>query len=243
MRERRRRAPVARPGRLAYTRRMDIIARTPIDPYAPRTVTVTGTGTVRVAPDIATLRLGVAVQRPSVAEAQAAAAETMRRVLDALAVAGIADADLRTTALSVHPQHDYPRDGTSPRLTGYQVQNVVSATVRDLGRVAETVDAALAAGATTLDGLSFDVADPSVAESAARARAMAEARAKADELAAAADAVVVRVLSIAERGADAPIPVPRMMAERMIAASAPPTPIEAGTSEVEASVSVVYEIA
>lgn len=243
MRERRRRAPVARPGRLAYTRRMDIIARTPIDPYAPRTVTVTGTGTVRVAPDIATLRLGVAVQRPSVAEAQAAAAETMRRVLDALAVAGIADADLRTTALSVHPQHDYPRDGTPPRLTGYQVQNVVSATVRDLGRVAETVDAALAAGATTLDGLSFDVADPSVAESAARARAMAEARAKADELAAAADAVVVRVLSIAERGADAPIPVPRMMAERMIAASAPPTPIEAGTSEVEAFVSVVYEIA
>ena len=239
MRERRRRAPVARPGRLAYTRRMDIIARTPIDPYAPRTVTVTGTGTVRVAPDIATLRLGVAVQRPSVAEAQAAAAETMRRVLDALAVAGIADADLRTTALSVHPQHDYPRDGTSPRLTGYQVQNVVSAT-RPRSR---TVDTALAAGATTLDGLSFDVADPSVAESAARARAMAEARAKADELAAAADAVVVRVLSIAERGADAPIPVPRMMAERMIAASAPPTPIEAGTSEVEAFVSVVYEIA
>jgi hypothetical protein len=236
-------ARVARAGDLAYTRAMDIIARTPIDPYAPRTVSVTGSGTVRVAPDIATLRLGVAIQRLSIAEAQATAAETMRRVIDALAAAGIAAGDLRTTSLSVQPQYEYPRDGTPARLTGYQVQNVVSATVRDLGRVAETVDAALEAGATTLDGLSFDVADPSGAERDARAGAMADARAKAQELAAAADAVVVRVLSIAERGADAPVPLPRMMAARMMAADAAPTPIEAGTSEVEASVSVVYEIA
>jgi len=120
---------------------------------------------------------------------------------------------------------------------------VVSAFVRDVGRVAEAVDAALAAGATTLDGLSFDVADPSGAEREARAGAMADARAKAEELAAAADAVVVRVLSIAERGADTPVPMPRMQAARMMAADAAPTPIEAGTSEVEASVSVVYEIA
>ena len=86
-------------------------------------------------PDIADLRLGVTVARPTVAAARADAATTMTAILEAIDAAGVARRDLRTTLLSVQPRYDY-RDGRAPALTGYELANVVEVTVRDLGTLA-----------------------------------------------------------------------------------------------------------
>jgi uncharacterized protein YggE len=201
-------------------------------------IVVSGTGRVATDPDIADLRLGVTVARPTVAAARADAATTMAAILEALDGAGVARRDLRTTLLSVQPRYDY-RDGRAPALTGYELANVVEVTVRDLGTLAAVIDGALSAGATSLDGLSFRIDDPAPVEREARIRAMAAARERADVLAEAGGLTITGVADITEGVAVVP-PGPRMKAERMLAAADASTPVESGTAEVAVTVTVSY---
>ena len=127
------------------------------------TIVVSGTGRVAVEPDVADLRLGVAISRPTVEAARAAAAEAMTAILAAVEAAGVARRDVRTTLLSVQPRYDY-QDGEAPRLVGYDLANVVEVTVRELAALGGVIDGALVAGATSLDGLAFRVTDPAEAE-------------------------------------------------------------------------------
>ena len=82
----------------------------------------------------------------------------MTAVLGALREAGIDDRDLRTEGLSLQPVMDYRNDGP-PELRGYELRNGVVARLRDLGRLPAAIDGAIAAGATTLDGVRYDVED------------------------------------------------------------------------------------
>ncbi|HET7169820.1 MAG TPA: SIMPL domain-containing protein [Candidatus Limnocylindrales bacterium] len=202
------------------------------------TILVSGTGRVAVTPDVADLRLGLAVARPTVDAARAEAATTMDAILAAVDAAGVARRDVRTTLLSVQPRYDY-RDNRPPTLTGYELANVVEVTVRDLARLGDVVDGTLAAGATSMDGLAFRVADPDPAEREARILAMAQARARADVLAEAAGLAIVGVSDVVE-GAPARPPGPYPKAERMMLAADASTPVESGSTEIAVSVSVTY---
>lgn len=201
-------------------------------------IVVTGTGRISVQPDVADVRLGVSVVRPSVEAARTEAARTMEAILAAVDAAGVPRTDVRTAMLSVQPRYDY-RDGRAPALTGYEISDVVEVTVRDLGRLGSIVDGTLGAGATSMDGLTFRVADPAPAEREARVRAMAEARSRADVLAEAADLAIDGVVDIVE-GVPARPPIPFPKAERMAMAADVATPVEAGELEVAVSVTVTY---
>jgi len=214
----------------------------PIEPPAPRTVTATGTGRVAVTPDVVELRLGVAVTRPTARAAQAEAAGAMTAVLAALRRAGSADRDLRTAGLSLQPVMDYQGDG-APRLRGYELRNGVVARLRDVTRLPEAIDGAIAAGATTLDSVHFDVEDRAAAEAAARAAAVTDAVAKAGALARAAGAELGPVLAISEASAVEPGLVPAGRSAKLLAAEAAPTPVEAGESEIAVTVEVVAALA
>ena len=206
---------------------------------APGAIVVSGTGRVAVDPDVADLRLGVAVARPTVEAARAAAADAMAAILAAVAAAGVERRDVRTSLLSVQPRYDY-RDGKAPVLTGYDLANVVEVTVRDLGTLGTVVDGALTAGATSLDGLGFRVDDPREAESVARTAAVAEARARAEVLATAAGVALGAVTNVVEGG---PPPAwPQAKAARLMAASDAGTPVEAGTTEIAVTVTVTFAI-
>ncbi len=204
------------------------------------TISVAGTGTVTIAPDVADLRVGVAVTRPKVKDARQVAATQMAAVIAALKKAGIADADIQTTVLSLQPQYDYPVNG-QPRLTGYQVMNQVTATIRNLDRIDDAVDGAMGAGATTMDGLTFRVDDPTKAEAQARDMAVKAARAKADALAKAAGISITGVASISDQNVALPNPVPYMTAGAA-PDKAVSTPIQVGTNDVTVTVAVVYLI-
>ena len=206
-----------------------------------RTITVTGVGRAGVRPDLADLRLGVTITAPSVEQARSATSSALAAVLAKVKALGVEDRDLQTSIVSVSPQYDYSREGQPPRLAGYTFSNVVAVVVRDIERVGEAIDAALTAGATNVDRIDFGVADQSAAERAAREAAVADARAKAETFAAAAGVTIAGVAAITESGA--PIPYPTPFAERMAFASKDvATPIEPGTNEVVATVTVAYLI-
>lgn len=205
------------------------------------TVSVTGTGRVLLSPDTAALRLGVTATAKTVKEARAAAAQSMTAVLASLKLLGIADRDIQTTILSLQPVYDWQNGTNPPRLTGYTLSNGIVITIRNLDKVGEAIDGALAAGATSLDSISFRVADQAAAERQARESAMAEAKAKAGVLAAAAGVSIIGVQSISETMA--PVPYPIFYGEAAGAALRDiATPVMPGTNEVSVTVAVVYLI-
>lgn len=206
------------------------------------TISVSGIGRVTTVPDVADVRVGVMFTRAKVRDAQAAAATAMQAVIAALRKAGIADKDIQTTSLSLQPVYDYSSNGNPPRLTGYQVVNAVQATVRTLDTISDVVDGALAAGATTLDGITFRVDDPAAAEGQARDAAMKDARAKADALAKAAGVSITGVSSISEQSGSVPVPMPYFSGGAAGDKAAASTPVLVGTNEVDVAVSVVYLI-
>jgi uncharacterized protein len=206
------------------------------------TITVTGTGRASVRPDLADLRLGVTITAPTVESARSATSSTLAAVIARLKAAGIEDRDLQTSIVSVSPQYDYSREGAPPRLAGYTFSNLVAAVIRDVERVGEAIDAALTAGATNVDRIDFRAADQSAAKAEAREAAVADARAKAETYAAAAGVAIAGVAAIVESGT--PIPYPGPFAERMaFAAKDASTPIEPGTNEVTATVTIAYLLA
>jgi uncharacterized protein YggE len=210
-----------------------------IDPNQTGAIVVSGTGRVAVDPDLAELRLGVAISRETVAEARSEAAATMAAILTAVRGTGVAERDIRTSMVSVQPRYDY-RDGTAPAPVGYDLANVVEVTVREIASVGDVIDGSLRAGATSLDGLAFRVADPSGPEAAARTEAVADARAKADVLAAAADLRVAGVVDIVEGGGPPSFPLAK--AARMSLAADSGTPIAVGTAEIAVTVTVTFRV-
>ena len=205
-----------------------------------RTITVPGQGTVVVEPDVASLRLGVNVIAETARAARESAATTMKEVLDAVLKTGVARRDVRTSLVSLNPQLDYGKGGT-PRITGYQLQNAVSVTLRNLARAGELIDAALGAGASTLDSLDFRIEDPRPATEKARVAAMDDARARATALARAAGAKLGDVISVAESEGFAP-PVPFPAARMAAMAKDVSTPVESGTQELSVALTVTFAL-
>jgi uncharacterized protein YggE len=206
------------------------------------TVTVTGTGTVVVSPDIADVRLGVVVTKPTVKAARETAAEAMTRVIAALKKLGIADKDMQTTTVSLQPAYDYAAQANPPRITGYTLANGVAVTVRNLDQTGDVIDDSLAAGATSLDGVTFRVDDPAKAQQQARSDAMNQAKANADTLAKAAGVSITGVASISEASAPVPFPVYYGGGAAAPAADSVKTPVQPGTTDVTITVTVAFLI-
>ena len=209
---------------------------------APTTFSLSAVGETKVAPDMATINLGVNTDAPTAAEALRANAAKMTAVIAALKKGGLGDRDIQTSNLSINPQYVYEQN-TPPRLTGYQVSNQVTVTVRDLARLGQAVDATVNAGANSAGGISLGLADPSAAENAARQAAVKALNAKADLYARATGYRVVRIISLSEGGgyAPAPQPYPVMAMARMKEADS--TPVAGGELRVRIDLSGVFEMA
>ena len=209
-------------------------------PALPRTITGPGEGRVRVQPDLADLRVGISLTEKTVQAARTAGAVALQGVLSRLRTLGIKEPDIQTSILSMTPAYDYSGD-RNPRLVGYALANSVSVTIRDLDRVADVIDGALTSGATTLDSLSFRVAEPGPIEREARELAVADARARAETLARAAGVSIAGVAAIAEGGASTPF-AESFGSMRALAAKDASTPVEAGMQEISVAVTVTFTI-
>jgi uncharacterized protein YggE len=213
-------------------------ARAAEDDAVTRTVTVQGVGHVSVVPDQLALSLGVEATRPDLDAAMDATSTAMKQVVDTLVAQGVDEKDVQTTDLSMYPV--YTR---KPRtLTGYHVNQSVSVVVRDLARASDVVTAAVAAGGdgVHLDDLRLQVGDPDASLAPARTAAYEQARAKAEEYAGDVGAElgdVVRVSEVADQGGYDE----RMSYSAADSASAD-LPIQAGQTDLSASVTVVFEL-
>jgi uncharacterized protein YggE len=204
------------------------------------TISVTGTGQVFIAPDVADMTFGVTVRRDRATAASQDAAAEMTKVVAALKSAGIADKDIQTANYSLQPVYDY--SGNNPVLTGWEADNTVAVTLRDLSKVGQTIDATVNAGATNVGGINFRLDDPSKAEAQAREQAMADAKTKADALASAGNVTITGIQSISEISSPVPVPFPYAARAAAGAADTATTPVEPGNVTSSVTVTVVYLI-
>ena len=205
-----------------------------------RRLVVTGLGEASARPDVAVISAGVVAQADTASAALAENTRTMNRVFEQLRAAGLPPEDLQTAQFAVTPLYESrqpdPQTTKPPRIVGYQVSNQVSARVRDVDRLGATLDALIAAGANSIDGLSFDLADPKQVLGEARDAAVADALAKAKRYATAAGVRLGEIISIEEAGGYPP-PRPMMRADAMAA-----VPIAPGQTELSASVTITFAL-
>jgi hypothetical protein len=194
-------------------------------------VTVNGHGTVTVVPDEATVSAGVRTDAATAAAALSQNAQIANAVIAALKRAG--GKDLQTQQVSLYPQMD-----DQGKVTGYVAQNTVSAKAK-IADAGGLVDAAVGAGANTVDGPTLGVSDQDALYRAALKKAVADARARGQAIAEAGGFGLGQVTGVTESAATQPIPYDRGVA---MAAKAEATPVEPGTRDVTADVIVSFAI-
>jgi len=210
-------------------------AQTPAPSDPPVVVTV-GEGSVKRAPDRAWVTIAAESRAKTPAEVQKLNADAMSAVLQKLKGLGLPAEAIRTSAYELRPEFDYANNRQT--LRGYVARNAVEVRVDDLPRLGEVLDVAVAAGATSVSGIRFDLKDRANAEQMALQRAVADARAQADTAAQAAGMKVERVVRL-EVHRDAAMPPPRpMVAMRAEMAMSAEPPMAPGELEIRARVTL-----
>jgi uncharacterized protein YggE len=209
--------------------------------FGSTTLSLGAYGETKIAPDMASINLGVTNTASTAAKAMSDNDGQMAKVMAALRAGGVAAKDIRTSGLSVNPQYAYEQ-GQPPRLTGYQASDQLTVTVHDLARLGAAIDASVGAGATQVNGISFGLADPTAAENAARELAVRALQAKAELYARATGYRLSRLVSLNE-GATEGVrpPTPILMAQSRVQAL--PTTVAPGELTIRIDISGLYELA
>jgi hypothetical protein len=207
----------------------------------PHTISVNGSGSAYGKPDIAIAQIGVETRNEDPSKAVDENTGKMNSIMAALKELGIEEKDIQTTGFSVYAQQKYNPDGTPINEFTYVANNSVTITVRDLSKVGDVLGKSVAAGANSINGLSFTVSDQSKLEAEARSKAMADAKARAEQLAQTAGVTLDAPLTISEYVSQ---PVPFTVDVRAVseAPSGAPVPVATGQIQVVMQVTVTYII-
>jgi uncharacterized protein YggE len=201
-----------------------------------------GEATVTTKPDQAQLDLGVVTQAETAESAAVQNAHQLDGVLAALRQVLGPEAELHTVGYALRPNYYYPQTGGQPTITGYSATNVVQVKTGKLDAVGTIIDTVTRAGANTLQRLVFTRKDVEAMRAQALREAAIQARTKAGALAAALHLTIVRVLMVEEGGQGVRPVYARMERTLEAQAASAPTPVEPGTIDVHATVTLTLEV-
>ncbi len=202
---------------------------------------VSGTGTVADAPDMATITLGVTYNEPTAGEALKQMRAGSAAVFASLERFEIEARDMQTSQLQVTPQWERYKIRSSgaegQKISSYLASNLLTVRVRDLDRLGEILDAVSDSGANRFHGLSFGFAEPGPLMDKARDAAMKDALRKAKIMAEATGVKLGRVLTMNEAGRQ---PRPEMLQAESFSRDA--MPVASGEVSLTAHFTITYEL-
>ncbi len=214
-----------------------------LDSSRPRSIHVSGTGKVYVAPDKADLTLSVEVQAKTAEAARNQAAVAMEALIKAVKGADVAGKDIQTGSVSLYP--NYSSD-TANKIIGYQLTNQVTVCIRDISKASDIIDTAVNAGgnSTRVQGINFGLDNPDKALAEAREKAYTNAKSKAQQYAKLAGVTLGAPLHISENNDMPPVPMAygEMAMMKSAIADKAATPVQAGEQEVTVTVDVMFGI-
>ena len=213
-----------------------------------RTISVQGTGTVSVAPDIASFSVTVSELAGTTREAQLKTNEKIGSILATLRTAGVADKDLATTSLEFYPEYRWKED--EQILVGQRVRQSIQVTVRGIGRSFSVLPVLIDEIGTvtniSMSTIRFSKEDTTAEFSESRKMAMEKALQKASEYAQAAGMKLGQPISVSDysnsdyQGAPRNTMVKTASAYMMESTAAADVPT--GELDIASTVSVVFEL-
>lgn len=209
-----------------------VVVVRPSGPPPSSHLTVTGTGSVNVAPDTVTISVGVQTNAATVAAAQAKSDATMTRITSAEEALGIPAADLQTQNYNVYQTY-----GNNNAPNGYSVSENLQITLSGKTSLAgKAVTAATGAGANSIQGLNWSISHPNASMASAYVKALANARATARKLATSLGVTLAGVSSVSVVSSQSPNPV----VFGAMSAKAAAAPVSPGTQQVSETLKVVF---
>jgi len=213
-------------------------------PLESHSISVSGEGKVVGIPDVATIDLGMTIEKPKVADAQTENTRVMNALIAELDKQGVDKKDVQTTGYSVYPAYDWI-DGRQ-RLRGYTVSQNVHVKIRKLDSVGDILGKAGELGANQVGGVNFTVDEPETLNQEARVKALKNAQEKAEALASVAGVKLGRVINFQESfggGYPQPMYYAKDVAQGMGGANVESAPsVQAGSTEVMANVTITYQL-
>ena len=211
------------------------------DDKTVRTMSLSGRGEVRIAPDLAIVTVGVMSSAATAREALDVNTRQMEGVMASLLNASIDSRDIQTSNFMVNPRYDYGQNNAQPpKVIGYDVSNNVTVTVRKLESLGTVMDQVVSAGSNQINGVAFQVSKPEAATDEARKLAVADALRKANVYTAASGVTLGQIVSLTEGGGYQP-PVPVFKSMRAEAAAAD-VPVAQGEQLIAVDVNFTWEI-
>lgn len=205
-----------------------------------RTMTVSGQAKVSATPDFATINLGVVTEDKDAKVAQQANAAAMDKVIATTKAAGVKESDIQTVNYSIYPKYDYVKETGESRIIGYTVNNSVNVTVRDMTKTGGIIDAAAQSGVNISSSISFGLSSYEDAYNEALKNAVLAAKKKADTMSGALGVKLIAPISVNEGYGYSPLSNYATYDMKMDSNGAA-TPIQSGSVEITANVSIVYE--
>lgn len=150
----------------------------PEGPY----VIVDGRAEVQAAPDLVVIHFTIGKTEPTTSEAAAYVEDWTRKLLALVRKYGVADDDIRASAVDVDTEYDY--QSGNRKLQGQNVRREIKVTLRDLSKYGALIQELLARDVSGLDGADFDstrhleLQKQAINEAIDDAHAQAEAAAK-----------------------------------------------------------------
>ncbi len=217
-----------------------------IPPVAGNTgvISITGTGKVSAAPDMAYITSGVVTIERNAKEALAQNSNAMAALIELLNNAGIEERDIQTSNFSISPQYDYNNSPNNqpPKITSYLVSNSLTVIVRDLDNLGYVIDQAVSVGSNSINSVSFAINDTSALLNEARKKAMQDAFEKANLYTSAANVTLGKIKYISENMGFMPPPFPAPMARMEISGQASAVPMQSGELTFKSDISVQWEL-
>lgn len=209
-------------------------------------ITVVGTASAEVPPDLATITLGVANHRATAKAAADATSTTAAAIIEAAKAQGVKPADIATRSIDISQSFEDQQDANGRyigrRPNGFDASNTIAIRVRDLAQAGALAQILIDKGANALEGIAFSIEHPQPILDRLSGEAVANAKRQAEIMAQAAGVKLGRVLVIEREGAPRPVfPVP-MAAMKAARATPAAVPVEAGSQSLQASATVTWAI-
>ena len=202
-----------------------------------RTIQVSGTGEIQVAPDTAVIQLGVQTQAKTAEFALSQNSSKMRSLMDTLENAGISSDNIQTQTLRLSPRYNISDSNKDRTLIGFTASNIVEVRSEDLGNLGDLLDQAVKAGANTIENINFEISDSGEVIDQARQVAVENARHKAEQLADLTNSALGPVLEVQDLSRT---PVPNV---RQAEAAAPAAvPVSPGSQTISVQVQITWTL-
>jgi uncharacterized protein len=203
-------------------------------------ITASGTGSVSLAPNMATVNSGIETNAERADDAIAQNNVIYDRIVASLTRLGIARSDITLAYYNINynPRPRVMPPNPSSERYGYTVSRNFEVKVRKIGDAGRVSDACMSAGASAINGVSFGLSDPTVARNQATQRAVSEARANAEAIARAATLHIVGIKSVTfgEGPSGPPAPLMRGVASNVFST----TKLDQGNVSVTVSVTLTF---